>query len=227
MRVLAAIFAHAGNVTFDVAGIERRFVERRIEQLDQAGLAADEPLFDRVHRKARPLGIPRAGENGPALRQRINLALCVGVRANRIAIIKIRAAIPLSIPRVFLNILPQQFRLRQAAGDKCGVVAPPRHLGKFRQDFVKEKRQPNAFAAPLRANQIKAVVPITAADQRQAVRAEFEAVLDGADAMFVERGRLFGARGQVIVTFFLRLQGAAFDEMDAFIENAGVVQALT
>ena len=34
LGVLAAIFAHARNVAFDVTGIERRFVEWRVEELD-------------------------------------------------------------------------------------------------------------------------------------------------------------------------------------------------
>jgi hypothetical protein len=50
--VLAAVLAHAGNVAFDVAGIERRFVEGRIEQLNQPGVAADQALIHGFHRLA-------------------------------------------------------------------------------------------------------------------------------------------------------------------------------
>ena len=35
VRVLAAILAHTGNIAFDVAGIEGRFVEGRIEKLNE------------------------------------------------------------------------------------------------------------------------------------------------------------------------------------------------
>ena len=37
MSVLAAIFAHAGEIAFDVARIEGGLIERGIEQLDQPG----------------------------------------------------------------------------------------------------------------------------------------------------------------------------------------------
>ena len=55
VRVLAAILAHTGNIAFDVAGIERRFIKGRIEELDQFGVAPNEALVDGVHGLARAL----------------------------------------------------------------------------------------------------------------------------------------------------------------------------
>ena len=46
MRVLAAVLAHAGHVAADVAGVEARLVERRIEQLDEPVVAPDQALVD-------------------------------------------------------------------------------------------------------------------------------------------------------------------------------------
>src|SRR3546814_1239753 len=50
VRVLAAVLAYAGHVAADVAGILRGLVERRIEQLHQAGVAPHQVLVERVHR---------------------------------------------------------------------------------------------------------------------------------------------------------------------------------
>ena len=52
MGVLAAVFAHARDVAFDIAGIQGRLVEGRIEQLDQRVLAANQPLVHRIHGQA-------------------------------------------------------------------------------------------------------------------------------------------------------------------------------
>ena len=61
MGVLSAVFPDAGNVAFDIAGIQFRLVEWRIEELDQAVLAADEVLVDRFHGPARAFGVSRPG----------------------------------------------------------------------------------------------------------------------------------------------------------------------
>jgi hypothetical protein len=50
MRVLAAVFADARRVRFDVAGIVRRPIERRVEQQEQAEAARDERCANAVHR---------------------------------------------------------------------------------------------------------------------------------------------------------------------------------
>ena len=49
--ILAAVFAHAGDVAFDVAGILGRLVEGRIEQLDECMVATNEPSVERIHRQ--------------------------------------------------------------------------------------------------------------------------------------------------------------------------------
>ena len=61
MRVLPAIFSHARDVPFDVAGIQIRLVERRVQELDQRMVPANQTLVHRFHRQARALGIARSG----------------------------------------------------------------------------------------------------------------------------------------------------------------------
>ena len=72
------------------------------------------------------------------------------------------------------------------------------------QHVVEEESQPDAFAAAFFADHVHAVIPVAAADQRQTVGAEFQAMLDRADAMLVKRGRLFGPMRQIVVRFLLR-----------------------
>ena len=55
--------------------------------------------------------------------------------------------------------------------------------------------------------------------------AEFQPALDGAHAMLVKRGRLFGAIRQIIVRFLLRLDGPAFEKGNLFVQHAGVGNA--
>src|SRR5688572_12845003 len=93
MRVLTAIFADAGYVTLDVTRIQVRFIEGRIEQQDQARIAADEAPVDALQRLNGPLVRPGARENRPALRDGIDLALLVNGRAERRAVVEVRAAI--------------------------------------------------------------------------------------------------------------------------------------
>src|SRR5437660_11955899 len=71
--VLAAILADTGNVAFDVAGIERRFVKGWIEKLNEFGFAMNQTLIDGVHVLTRALRIAGAADHRPALRQRIDL----------------------------------------------------------------------------------------------------------------------------------------------------------
>ena len=60
VRVLAAVLAHALHVALDVARAGIGVVERRIEQLDQRRVPADELRVDGVHRlRARAAHCPR------------------------------------------------------------------------------------------------------------------------------------------------------------------------
>ena len=55
--VLAAVFAHARYITFDIAGVHGGFIEGWIEQLDNALIAAHQMRIERGHSLARAHGI--------------------------------------------------------------------------------------------------------------------------------------------------------------------------
>ena len=114
MRVLAAVLAHARDVAFDVAGIQGRLVEGRIEELDQRGVAAHEARVDGVHRHARIAAASPAPESTDQLcAKRIDLAFGVAGRAERRAVVEIGAAIPFAVPAVLLDVLAQLGRPRR------------------------------------------------------------------------------------------------------------------
>src|SRR6478672_7687673 len=107
MGVLTAIFSHSRHVALDVAGVEIRFIEWRIEQQDQTGIPADEPTIDALHRCGRPLMRAGARKNRPALRYGIDLALLILGRAERRAVVEVGPAIPLAVPAMLLDISTQ------------------------------------------------------------------------------------------------------------------------
>ena len=152
-----------------------------------------------MHGLAGALGIAGAADDRPALRQGIDLTFRIGAGAKGFSVVEVRAAIPLAVPGLLLDVLLQLMGLGEATLGKGSVVASARQFGKLGQHVVEEESQPDTFAAPLFAHQIHPVVPVAATHERQAMLAEFEPVFDGANAMLIQRGRRFGAIGQVIV----------------------------
>ena len=222
---MPAVFAHAGDVALDVARVEGGVVEGRVEELNEPGLSAHESFIDGVHAGGGAFGIAGARDDRPALRQGIDLAFRVFGGAERGAVVEIGAAIPLAVPGIFLDVFLQ---LRGVGGAMLGegsVVAAAGEFGELHQHIVEEESQPDAFAASMFADEIHAVVPIAAADEREAVGAEFEAVIDGAHAVLVERGGFSGVAWKIVVGFLLGFDRASFEEGDAFVEHAGVVEA--
>ena len=124
-----------------------------------------------------------------------------------------------------LEIAPQLLRLGEAARGEARIAMGSRQAGELREHVVEEKAQPDALAAAFVADPVHAVVPIPAAHQRQAVRAEPQPVLDCAHAVVVEGGGGLGAIRQLVVRLLLRLDRAALQEADRLVEHARVGEA--
>ena len=107
MCVLPAVFSHARDVSFDIAGIQIGFVEWRINSWIAIWTPANEALIHRIHGHAGQ-STSATGENRPALRNRIDLAFGIARRPKWRAIIKVATAIPLSIPAMLLDILTRE-----------------------------------------------------------------------------------------------------------------------
>ena len=65
-----------------------------------------------------------------------------------------------------------------------------RERNEIRDGGVQKPTQPYAFALPARADPVHAVVPVAAADQRQAVPSDRKAAIETPSAVFEKRGAL-------------------------------------
>src|SRR5207302_4499287 len=148
MGVLSAVLPYARRVARDVAGIERRAVERRREEQDELLIAANEVLLDRGHRARGAGGIGGPRKHGPRLRDRIDTAFGVRGGAERRPVVEIGAPVPVAVPGLAL----------QRGLERVRVLAPPRrafvlaaHLGpasEFPERRVQEPPEPDALPAP-------------------------------------------------------------------------------
>src|SRR5688572_10942343 len=186
MGVLPAVLPHPGDVALDVAGIGGRSIERRIEELDQAVLAAHQVTIERLHGGARALRAAGAGQHRPALRDRIDAAFGVAGGAERRAVVEVRAPVPLAVPAVLLDARTQRSRLVEAALGEGHLAAAARERGEALEHVVAEEGEPDALPFALRADLVHAVVPVARADQRQPMPADAGAALDGSHAVLVQ-----------------------------------------
>ena len=69
-----------------------------------------------------------------------------------------------------------------------GVAAPAGQFDELRQHLVEEEPEPDALALAVLADQVHAVIPVAAADQRQAVSPEAQAVVQSAKAVVAGYG---------------------------------------
>ena len=194
MRVLAAVLANARRIALDVAGIERRLVEWRREQQRQLILRPDQLAFDRRHGAGRALGIGRARDHRPGLRDRIDPAFVARRRAERRAVVEPGAPIPVAIPGLALERGLQRAGVRSP---RCGAGRVAARVGERREGAerrVKQPAEPDALALAKFADAVHAVVPVAGADQRQSVRADLEAGIEPARAVLEQRADLVGDR---------------------------------
>src|SRR6185312_5214348 len=113
-----------------------------------------------------------AGEHRPALRDRIDAAFLVAGRAERRAVVEVRAAVPLAVPAVLVDARAQRARLGRAALRESRVAAVARDRRETLEHVMAEEGEPDAFALAFRAHLVYAVVPVARADQRQPVLAD-------------------------------------------------------
>src|SRR5262245_2395536 len=98
MRVLASVFANAGRVTLDVSGIPFPPIEGRGQKQDDLSVPPDQVASDGVHGAFGPGRRRSLREDGPRLRDRVDLALVVLCRTERAPVVEVRATIPVAVP---------------------------------------------------------------------------------------------------------------------------------
>ena len=189
VRVLRAVFANARRIRRDIARIAFS-IERRREQPNGGGFFIHQLFPYGVHRRCAPAGIqPR--QHRPCLRNHIDPAADVVRAAQMASFVIIGAQIPFSVPAAGFHRSAHSIAQR---GKVCAVFSVRRDGRIFHCTYRHEFAQPYAFAAPLRADAVHAVVPIAAAHQRKAVFAGSIRASEGAHDVlmqaFAYRGRL-------------------------------------
>src|SRR4030042_186853 len=97
------------------------------------------------------------------------------------------------------------------------IAAPAGNLTELHKHIIQEKAQPDAFAFPLCAHHVHAVVPVAGAHERQSVLAIIETSQDGSYTVFIQTGRLLRPAGQIIIGVLVRVYRAALDKVDRLI----------
>ena len=87
---------------------------------------------------------------------------------------------------------------------------------------MQEEAEPGALAAPCRADAVHAVVPVAGADERQAVRAGGDALVDRPDAVLEERAVLGGHARLAVGLVRVGREQRRLEERHALVEDAGV-----
>ena len=120
---------------------------------------------------------------------------------------------------------PAGARLLPAPGAR--IVAALRGNRRKALDHAAQKPgQPDRLAASLMADPVHAVVPVAGAHQRQAVRAQRQAAVDGAGAVLVHAGGLLAGLGCVIRVFSAFGNRRSVDECHVLVQHAGVARGL-
>ena len=157
-----------------------------------------------------------------ALRARIDAALGTGGRAERGAVVEVGAPVPLAVPAVQLEVARERGALLIAARGEQRIAAPARKLAELGEHRAEEESEPHALAAAPDAHQVHAVVPVARPHERQAVRADAQAVLDRPHAVLVCRGGVRRAPRQVVIGVVALVHRAALEERDRLVEHARI-----
>jgi hypothetical protein len=189
-------------------------------------MSIHESPFQAIHRELRPQRIRGAGQNCPALRDRVDLAFVVSDRSQGGAVIEVRPAVPFSVPAVTFQLDPQLLGLDSELLCHRVVTAEVCKFDELPHGIEQKEPEPNAFPfAPL-ADQIHAVVPIAASDQGQAMFAKSQTASDRSNAVFIEGRAILRDCGKVIMGFFIVSERSIAEEGDDFVKDTGVTGLL-
>src|SRR5438552_7398357 len=152
MRVLAAVFPHAGRVTLDVANVVSGFVERRSEEQDQIVGFTHEAFLQRSQRDLYAIRVACAGNRSPGLRERIDAGFGVFPGSERRTIVKVSAAIPRSVPSLSIDSLCELggagtagfcFVMEFAQGEQFGEIIEHTNLKPRSEEHTSELQSPD------------------------------------------------------------------------------------
>src|SRR6266480_1728005 len=222
MRVLAAVFPHAGRISLDVAHVGGGFVERRSEEQDQIVGFTHEVFLEGSQSDLDATGVAGAGNRSPGLRKRIDACFGVFLGSKRGTIVKVCAAIPRSVPSLRVDRLCELGGAVAAGLRFLAQLAQGEQLSEISKHTNLKPSEPDALSFAAQSDAIEAVIPIASSDQRQSVRTSGGGAREGTPAMFEQRTLRDGGdrNGKALCLFGLEWFG--FEERDHLIEDRGV-----
>ena len=197
-------------------------VERWGEEEDEAVAATHEIFLDRRHGARAARWVSGARDDPPGLGDRIDAAFGVRGGAERRPIVKVGAPIPLAIPR-----LAFERRLERAdmQSPRLGALVLPACVGqprKLPEDGVQKPAEPDALAFPFLADPVHPVIPVSRADQRQAVAPDRQAAVERARAMFEQGPVLCGHPWLEIRLVLPRRESRPVEEGNDLVEESDI-----
>ena len=224
MSVLASVLADARRIPFDVAGIEGRAGERRREEKDQPLVTLDEMRLHGGHGSRRVGRLGGARDHPPRLGDRIDPALRVHDGSERRPVVEVGAAVPPSVPAMLLEGSLEGPHVLAPRGGAPLVAAILGHRREALEGGMEKPPEPDALAAPGRADPVHPVVPVARADQGKAVRADGKGPVEGPRAVLEERGPLRGHGGLEVRFHLTRGKDRSVEEGHDLIQNSAVAR---
>src|SRR3546814_607733 len=166
--------------------------------------------------------IATAGDHAPRLGDGVAAAFVAFVRTQRRAVVVVAAAVPLAVPAAVVPALAHGGRGLLPAR-RAVLLAASLRIWRERVDGgAQEPAQPRTLAPALFADAVHAVVPVAGTEQRQVVRTQRQAGVDGARAVFVQAGVGVGGGRPVVGFVHAWFEFGSFDEGLARVEHRGV-----
>ncbi len=203
MGILPAIFTDTWRISLDVAGVARRLIEGRPQKPDQPVRLADQLSFSAGKRRAGAIRRSGAGQHRPGLCNGIDAAFFAVLRPPEPPVIINRAHVPVAVPSRLVDRPRHVIRPVRPVVGEIGLLLMLGQPGKSLHARDGEPCQPDGLAAPLSADAIHAVIPVTGLHQRQTVHTLRDALFKRALAVLEDRvafALFFKAR--VAVIFF-------------------------
>ena len=166
--------------------------------------------------------IGRSRQDAPRLRDRVDPAFGVCRGAEGRAVVEECPAIPVAIPAVGLESLPERRHLDSPPRRIRALAASVGRWRKCGKDVVQEPAQPDALPSTLATDSIHAVVPVAAANQRKPVSADGQALLDGRHTMVEQRSRSAGLLRLEVGVGLVRSQCWTVDIGDGLVKDRGI-----
>ena len=216
--VLAAVFADARRIAFDIARLERRLIEGRRKEQSEFGLLEDELFVNGRHRAGGAYRVRSAGDDAPRLRDAVDAALDAACRSERRAIVKIAAPVPIAVPTLPFERGFERRRMSKPIRAAGAVPASTRNRNPFHEGRVQDPREPHTLALAALADAIHAVIPVARAHQWQPMFADRQTLIERPRTVLIERGALFSNIGQEVGVVLAGLQGSSFEKLEILIE---------